>query len=121
MEGQEIYRDAARKYAASEKGKQTIARYREANREKIRSDQAAYYLENKDLIRRRTQRRKYGAESDARGARALRRRVRRLVVDHDHATLTVRGAICIPCNVALAQLGDNEEGLQRAVEYVKVR
>jgi hypothetical protein len=41
------------------------------------------------------------------------------VIDHDHATGHTRGIICTLCNTAIGQLGDNETGLQRALEYVR--
>lgn len=41
-----------------------------------------------------------------------------LAVDHDHQTLRVRGLLCKPCNTGIGQLGDNEEGLTRALEYL---
>ncbi len=43
---------------------------------------------------------------------------RRRLVDHDHATGKVRGALCVPCNTALGALGDNAEGIRRALDYV---
>lgn len=43
---------------------------------------------------------------------------RGLVWDHDNDTGTFRGWICTPCNTALGRLGDNSEGLARALEYV---
>lgn len=42
-----------------------------------------------------------------------------LDVDHCHKTNKVRGLLCTPCNHALGILGDNTEGLSRALEYVK--
>jgi hypothetical protein len=39
-------------------------------------------------------------------------------VDHDHRTLVVRGALCAGCNSALGRLGDDEAGLQAALDYV---
>tara|TARA_R100001594_G_C3885513_1_gene227108 strand:+ start:260 stop:547 length:288 start_codon:yes stop_codon:yes gene_type:complete len=39
--------------------------------------------------------------------------------DHDHTTHTFRGWICRECNFALGHLGDNLEGLQAAVDYLK--
>jgi len=39
-------------------------------------------------------------------------------VDHDHATYEVRGMLCIQCNLSLGGLGDNADGLRRALQYV---
>ena len=39
-------------------------------------------------------------------------------VDHCHTTGKVRGLLCAPCNKALGQLGDTEEALQRALDYL---
>jgi len=40
-------------------------------------------------------------------------------VDHCHETNKIRGLLCMPCNVALGMLGDNEEGLNKALNYIK--
>ena len=41
-----------------------------------------------------------------------------LNVDHDHETGKVRGVLCGLCNTGLGKLGDNVEGLTRALEYL---
>lgn len=41
------------------------------------------------------------------------------VCDHDPVTEKFRGWICNECNVAIGNLGDNIEGLQKAIEYLK--
>ncbi len=41
-----------------------------------------------------------------------------LNVDHCHETGRVRGLLCKPCNTALGALGDNAEGLRRALTYL---
>lgn len=42
-----------------------------------------------------------------------------LSVDHDHVTGKIRGLLCMTHNRALGVLGDNEEGLLKALDYVK--
>lgn len=42
-----------------------------------------------------------------------------LVVDHCHETGAVRGLLCIRCNTGLGNLGDTEESLLRALEYLR--
>lgn len=41
-----------------------------------------------------------------------------LRLDHCHSTNRVRGLLCNACNGALGQLGDDVEGLLRALSYV---
>jgi len=43
----------------------------------------------------------------------------KLVFDHDHETLEHRGWLCENCNQGLGRLGDTEESLQRALNYLK--
>lgn len=40
-------------------------------------------------------------------------------VDHCHETGKIRGLLCMPCNVGLGMLGDNEKGISKALAYVK--
>lgn len=44
---------------------------------------------------------------------------RKLQVDHCHETNKIRGLLCMACNVGLGMLNDNEEGLLKAVKYVR--
>ena len=44
---------------------------------------------------------------------------RRMNIDHDHATNTVRGILCSGCNTGLGQLGDSIEGLKKALYYLE--
>ena len=42
-----------------------------------------------------------------------------LCYDHDHDTMKFRGVLCNKCNRAIGQLGDNEEGVLAAYEYLR--
>lgn len=41
-------------------------------------------------------------------------------IDHDHVSNSVRGILCHKCNTSLGGLGDDIEGLERALSYLKV-
>ena len=40
--------------------------------------------------------------------------------DHCHETNTFRGWLCKNCNTAIGALGDNLEGLMKAVKYLSI-
>jgi hypothetical protein len=40
-------------------------------------------------------------------------------VDHDHATGTVRGMLCFPCNAAIGHLRDDPATVRRAAAYLE--
>jgi hypothetical protein len=42
-----------------------------------------------------------------------------MALDHCHSTGAFRGWLCGKCNCAIGKLGDNEEGLQRALAYLQ--
>lgn len=42
-----------------------------------------------------------------------------LVVDHDHATGAIRGLLCSPCNRGIGLLGDTEEAVAAALDYLR--
>lgn len=44
---------------------------------------------------------------------------RQLAVDHDHATLKIRGLLCNQCNTGLGLLQDNTHILKKAILYLK--
>ena len=44
---------------------------------------------------------------------------KRLCIDHNHSTNTVRGLLCGRCNIAIGQFEDNPELLAKAIAYLK--
>lgn len=42
-----------------------------------------------------------------------------LCIDHCHNSLEFRGWICAPCNRGIGQLGDNIEGIKKALTYLE--
>jgi len=45
--------------------------------------------------------------------------VENLILDHNHDTGKFRGWLCRNCNQGIGKLGDNIEGLQKAMTYLK--
>ena len=43
----------------------------------------------------------------------------KLVLDHCYETETFRGWLCSHCNLSIGLLGDNIQGLQRAIKYLR--
>ena len=43
----------------------------------------------------------------------------KLQLDHCHETKTFRGWLCRSCNLGLGQLGDNIEGVEKALKYLR--
>lgn len=46
------------------------------------------------------------------------KKAHRLYFDHDHETDAHRGYLCVSCNTGIGKLGDNIEGLQKALAYL---
>ena len=45
--------------------------------------------------------------------------VKKLCFDHDHETGKHRGWLCVDCNAAIGKLGDDLEGVLKAVAYLE--
>lgn len=91
-----------------------------------------YYQNNKDRYRDKNYKRTYGISLEeyndlllgqndccALCGRHKSFQKRPLSVDHCHETGVVRGLLCLGCNAGLGMLGDNIEGLERAISYLK--
>jgi len=50
----------------------------------------------------------------------LSERMKRIAVDHNHATGAVRALLCIQCNTAVGMVMENVEIAERLVEYLKL-
>jgi hypothetical protein len=121
-----------------------IAAWQSRHPEKLRAAAAKYRASNPErmleIYRRHDLKSKYGmtiAEYDALlasqgGACAICRQPerrprnnrtgeppRRLAVDHDHASGSVRGLLCADCNRAIGLMNDNPETLRAASDYLK--
>lgn len=44
---------------------------------------------------------------------------KRLHYDHDHTTNRFRGWLCSSCNTSIGGLGDTQEGLLKALDYLR--
>jgi len=44
---------------------------------------------------------------------------KKLAVDHDHTTGAVRGLLCSMCNLLVGKSKDNQEILQKTIEYLR--
>jgi hypothetical protein len=42
-----------------------------------------------------------------------------LCVDHKHSDGSIRGLLCTPCNLALANFKDSEENMKNAIKYLQ--
>lgn len=99
------------KYNAKSKSRQTL--WQERNREKVQAS------------KRRQRRRERGQINEPTRPMPLicecclgPPQKHGLVEDHDHSTGLFRGWLCGNCNSAIGKLGDNLEGVQRAVVYL---
>jgi len=103
------------------------------DRNKYLSTQRGYYHSDKDSYKWRNIKSMYNLTKEdffdlfekQDGKCALCNRVfetltqRDLHIDHCHETNKIRGLLCMKCNVGLGMLGDNEEGLLKAMAYIR--
>ena len=126
----------AKKKTYREKNRGKIRAYQKAweekNKENIRARKKIYRENNKDKMRNRDLKRNFGISlheydlmlTEQKGKCACcgthqNELTRNLAVDHDHDTGLIRGLLCHICNTGIGKLGDNIEGLMRALNYLE--
>jgi hypothetical protein len=120
LEYQEKYRQANRERLAAEQ-RARRKRWTPEQRERARQYKRAYQLQKRYGITVE----QYDELLAAQGGKcAICQTTRRgtynvLDVDHCHQTGKVRGLLCTSCNSAIALLGDDAEGVGRALKYMK--
>lgn len=125
-----------------EKNREILAKkqcsYRTVNNEKILERKRLFRTANKDKIKEYTARTfkerrayslrvKYGIDTayfEALSAQqdhrcAICRKAKKLVVDHCHNKNSIRGLLCTECNKGIGLLGDDVDGLERALAYIR--
>ena len=129
-------RKKANNKAYNEKNKEKIRAYARAyyenNKEKLNVKHKAYREKNKDKKRESELKRNFGIGlheydlmfTEQKGKCACcgshqNELTKNLAVDHDHDTGLIRGLLCNHCNLAIGILGDNTEGLMRALNYLE--
>lgn len=106
--------------------------YREKNKKELNVKKKAYREKNKEKIRAKDLKRNFGISlheydlmlTEQKGKCACcgihqNELTMNLAVDHDHDTGLIRGLLCGSCNMAIGRLGDNIEGLMKALNYLE--
>jgi hypothetical protein len=99
-------------------------KWKAANREHVRAYARRWHAANRERVRARvflareyppaTRDRPDHCECCGRAAGS-----RALALDHCHETGKFRGWLCAACNTSIGKLGDNIEGLKRAIIYLE--
>lgn len=103
-----------------ERRRRIQAEYRDANPEKMKH----YVLKSSYGITLAEYQEKLGSQGNVCAICGQPEQVKRdgkikaLAVDHDHATLKVRGILCQACNKALGLLKDDVNLFQKSIEYL---
>ena len=58
-------------------------------------------------------------EQNGKCAICSKNQVAKLSVDHNHVNGSVRGLLCVSCNVGLGMFKDNQEIMAKAIDYLK--
>tara|TARA_B110000503_G_C7123040_1_gene403338 strand:- start:288 stop:947 length:660 start_codon:yes stop_codon:yes gene_type:complete len=130
----------AQRKAYFEKNKEKVKAQRKAyyekNKEKIKAQSKAYKEKNKgrftNWVRARNLKSRYGISLHEYNLMLTEQKGKcaccgihqnelpyKLYVDHDHDTGLIRGLLCSNCNTSIGKLGDNIEGLMKALNYLE--
>lgn len=100
------------------------ASYRDEHRGEIREAQRKWYYENREeVIARRlalTTEPGRPCPFECECCGKPNNNGRQLCLDHDHKTGKFRGWLCDLCNTGIGKLGDDLEGLDRAIRYLSL-
>jgi hypothetical protein len=105
---------------------QKTREYKTDNKGQVKSRNQVWYELNKEYVKYRTIKDKYGlepAEYDeliSKGCEVCGTHEGKLCVDHNHATGKIRGCLCDACNKALGLLQDSLENTRKLVKYMEV-
>lgn len=120
--------------ANQEKINARAAVYRSTRREELARKSREYHEDNRELVLARMRAgslkheygitpEQYAAIFDSQGGVCCLcgrpPKTKQLSVDHCHESGQIRGLLCQPCNAALGRMGDNEEGVLRALDYLR--
>ena len=116
--------------ANPEKDRACKAAWEAANKDRVRENRNAWKRRNPDKVLA-SERRRQGHPTPTRPqpdececcgklAAALKKSTfGNLCLDHDHKTGHFRGWLCDSCNLGLGMLGDDEDGVRRALTYLQ--
>ena len=114
-----------------EKKKAAAKRYRELNIERSRENNKIWRQKNQDYVRNKFLSTRYNLsietyeamfKSQNGGCKVCGKQNldgKRLFVDHDHKTGTVRGLLCHHCNAGMGHFFDDPSLLESAINYLK--
>jgi len=119
-------------YANPEDAKAQDKAYYENNKEKIKARKKAYREKNREKIRSKDLKRNFGISLHEYNLMSTEQKdkcaccgihqnelTKKFAVDHDHDTGLIRGLLCNNCNLAIGKLGDNLEGVMKALNYLE--
>ena len=108
--------------------------YYKLNAEKLKQSSKQYRIDNKEAVKicRAKTSKKYRIQKEydisieeynkcmsTSSTCSICNSTNNLVYDHNHTTMKFRGVLCSRCNVAIGILGDSEELLVKALQYIR--